>query len=95
MSLHKYGVIHFDGAKVGDAVRFVPSPSPGKPGAILRPRSRHDINGVLRSVRESQGYVEILPQLSTARPSAYSEAGSASGINVSLNVAVSGKLKIT
>jgi len=89
----KYGTLNFDGAKVGDSVRFVNNPSPGQPGAILLPRGRHEINAVLQQVQGTMGYVEVKPQL--ASPQAVAESGSAAGIRVELPVSVRGSLRIS
>lgn len=94
-SLHKYGVMQFDGAKVGDRVRFVASPQAGKPGRVLKPRNNSEINGIIREISGSRGYIELLPQLGARASSAVSaESGSASGVKIPINLSAGGSLKI-
>jgi len=94
MIYHKYGIVQFDGVRVGDLVRFVSSPKIGQPGLILKPRNGTEANAVLRRVHGSQGYVELVPQ-TNLNLSAHSEAGAASGISVPLRVSAGGVLKIS
>lgn len=91
-AIHKYGVISYEGASPGDSVRYVPSPQPGKPGAILKPRSRTEINAILEKVQGTRGFIRLKPQLQSAQAGA--EAGGASGIRVDLPVSARGRMKI-
>lgn len=90
--MFKYGEIRFSGAKVGDAVRYIPALSQGQAGAILQPRGPQEINAILHKVAGSMGYVEIRAPRSTA--SALAESGSAVGITISLPISSGGSLKI-
>lgn len=88
----KYGTLRFQGAKVGDTVRFVEGPL-GQPGAIMQPRSPYEINGVLLKVTGDLGYVEV--KTHTTQASAAGESGSAGGIRIQLPVIAGGSLKIS
>lgn len=90
--LFKYGLISFQGAKVGDPVRYLDAPVRGQTGVILAPRGSHEVNAMLVSVVSNLGYVELKPQTSL---SASAESGSASGIHIGLPVKIGGSLKIS
>ena len=82
--------------RVGDKVRFCNSPTPGKAGKILVPRSKAEENAILRKIKGSVGWVEVLPQLGAKVTShAIAESGAASAVNLSVPVSVRGRLKIT
>ena len=87
-----YGVVRCEGARVGDPVRYVPSPTPGQPGAILKPRHKHEINAILQKVQGTLGYVQLKPQLASATAGA--ESGSASGVRIELPIGVRGALTV-
>ena len=88
---HKYGLVKYEGAMPGDAVRYAPGALKGQ-GVVLKPRSRTEVNGVLQSVKNGVGFVRLLPQLQTTAVGV--AGGSASGIKVNLPVAAGGKLRI-
>lgn len=89
----KYGTIGYSGAKPGDSVRFVEAPKPGETGAILVPRGPHEVNALLVKVTGTLGYAEITPRLSS--PVAAGEAGTATGVRISIPVSAGGSLKIS
>lgn len=88
----KYGTIQYTGAKPGDFVRFVPGSRLGKPGAIMRPRSKTEINAILESVKGTVGYCKLKPQLQSAQAGV--EGGGASGIVIDMPVTARGRLRI-
>ena len=54
-----HGSFSYANPKPGDHVRFVKNPKPGQPGVISMPKNNAQINGVVHSIVNGVGYVQV------------------------------------